>query len=43
MNGNLKDWHGGRNIFVRGSAKVSCHLFFGILTLTVGQLLRLRH
>lgn len=40
-NGRLKDEFGGRNIRVRGAAKVMAHLMFGVLALTVDQLLRL--
>ncbi len=39
-NGNLKDNHGGRTVRVRGHAKVFCHLMFGILVLSVEQLMR---
>ncbi|MCY4151308.1 MAG: transposase, partial [Aestuariivita sp.] len=41
VNGALKDRYGGRHIRVQGSTKVACHLFCGILALTVEQLLRL--
>ena len=41
INGGLKDNCGGRHIRVRGHAKVHCHLMFGILALTVEQLMRL--
>lgn len=41
VNGRLKDEFGGRYIRVRGHAKVLCHLMFGILVLTVDQLMRL--
>ena len=41
VNGRLKDDFGGRHVRVRGHAKVLCHLMFGILALTVGQLVRL--
>ena len=41
VNGRLKDEFGARQIRVRGHAKVLCHLMFGILALTVTQLLRL--
>ncbi len=41
VNGALKDSYGGRFVRVRGHAKVLCHLMFGILTLTVEQLMRL--
>jgi len=40
VNGRLKDEFGGRNVRVRGHAKVMCHLMFGILALTADQLLR---
>jgi len=40
VNGRLKDEFGGRNIRVRGHAKVFCHLMFGILVVTVDQLMR---
>ena len=39
VNGRLKDEFGGRT--VRGHAKVLCHLMFGIVALTVDQLMRL--
>ena len=41
VNGRIKDDFGGRDIRVRGHKKVMCHLMFGILALTVDQLLRL--
>jgi len=41
VNARLKDEFGGRTIRVRGAAKVMAHLMFGILALTVDQLLRL--
>lgn len=37
----LKDEFGGQQVRVRGAAKVMTHLMFGILALTVDQLLRL--
>lgn len=37
----LKDEFGGRSIRVRGANKVMAHLMFGLLALTVDQLLRL--
>lgn len=40
VNGRLKDEFGGRHIRVRGHAKVFCHLMFGILVVTVDQLMR---
>jgi hypothetical protein len=40
-NGRLKDEFGGRTIRVRGPVKVMAHLMFGVLALTVDQLLRL--
>jgi hypothetical protein len=39
--GRLKDEFGGRMIRVRGHAKVMTHLMFGILALTVDQMIRL--
>ncbi len=41
VNGRLKDAFGGRNVCVRGHDKVLCHLMFGIVALTVDQLMRL--
>jgi hypothetical protein len=41
VNGNLKDNCGGAHVRVRGAAKVFCHLMFGILVLTVEQMMRL--
>lgn len=41
VNGRLKDEFGGRYVRVRGHAKVTCHLMFGILALTANQLMRL--
>ena len=41
VNGRLKDEFGGRHVRVRGHAKVLCHLMFGIVALTVDQLVRL--
>ena len=41
VNGRLKDEFGARHVRVRGHAKVLCHLMFGVLALTVDQLLRL--
>jgi hypothetical protein len=40
VNGRLKDEFGGRTVRVRGHTKVMTHLMFGILALTVDQLLR---
>jgi hypothetical protein len=37
----LKDEFGGRSVRVRGNAKVMAHLMFGLLALTVDQILRL--
>ena len=39
-NSRLKDEFGGRTVRVRGADKVMCHLMFGMLALTVDQLLR---
>ncbi len=41
VNGRLKDEFGGRNVRVRGALKVMAHLMFGVLALTVDQILRL--
>ena len=41
VNSSLKDTYGGRNVRVRGHAKVFCHLMFGVLAMTVEQLMRL--
>jgi hypothetical protein len=40
VNGALKDSYGGRFVRVRGHDKVLCHLMFGVLALTVEQLMR---
>jgi hypothetical protein len=40
-NGRLKDNLGARTVRVRGPVKVMCHLMFGVLALTVDQLVRL--
>ncbi len=39
VNARLKDEFGGRVVRVRGHAKVMCHLMFGILALTVNQMI----
>ena len=41
VNSRLKDEFGGRMIRVRGAVKVMAHLMFGILALTVDEILRL--
>lgn len=41
VNSRLKDSFGGRMIRVRGNAKVTCHLMFGILALTADAILNL--
>ena len=41
-NARLKDEFGANNLFVRGGEKVMAHLMFGVVALTVDQLLRLR-
>lgn len=41
-NARLKDEFGGRNIMVKGNAKVMSHLMFGVLALGADQLMRLR-
>lgn len=40
VNARLKDEFGGRNVRVRGHAKVMCHLMFGVLALAADQLMR---
>jgi len=40
VNGRLKDEFGGHHVRVRGHAKVFCHLMFGILVVTIDQLMR---
>lgn len=42
-NARLKDEFGARNVRVRGSKKVFCHLMIGVLVLSADQLLRLAH
>lgn len=41
VNSRLKDEFGGRYVRVRGHAKVMAHVMFGLLALTVDQILRL--
>lgn len=41
VNGSLKDNRGGNHVRVRGAPKVFCHLMFGILVVTVEQMMRL--
>jgi hypothetical protein len=41
VNGTLKDNCGGAHVRVRGAPKVFCHLMFGILVVTVEQMMRL--
>lgn len=41
VNGRLKDEFGGRVVRVKGHTKVMCHLMFGIVVLTVDQLMKL--
>jgi hypothetical protein len=41
VNSALKDSYGGRFVRVRGHDKVLCHLMFGVLALTIVQLMRL--
>jgi hypothetical protein len=40
VNANLKDNCGGTHVRVRGATKVFCHLMFGVLVLTVEQMMR---
>ena len=41
VNSRVKDDFGGRTVRVKGHAKVMCHLMFGIVALTVDQLMKL--
>ena len=41
VNGLLKDGYGGRHVRVRGHEKVMAHLMYGVLVLTIDQLMRL--
>jgi hypothetical protein len=41
INARLKDEFGGRFLRVRGAVKARCHLMFGLLVLTVDQILRI--
>jgi len=41
VNSRLKDQFGGNTLRVRGPTKAMCHLMFGILALTIDQLIRL--
>ena len=41
MNARIKDEFGGRMIYVRGDTKIKAHLMFGVIALTVDQLIRL--
>jgi hypothetical protein len=40
FNAYYKDYCGGHRIYYRGYTKVSCHVFFGVLTATASLLLR---
>jgi hypothetical protein len=40
-NARIKDEFGGRYITVRGHAKILCHLMFGLIALSIDQLMRL--
>jgi hypothetical protein len=40
VNGRIKDEFGARRVRVRGHAKVMAHLMFGIVVLTVDQLMK---
>lgn len=40
VNGRLKDEFGGRVVRVKGNQKVMCHLMFGVIALTVDQLMK---
>jgi len=40
VNGRIKDEFGARMVRVRGNAKVMAHLMFGIVALTVDQMMK---
>ena len=42
LNSRLKDQFGGRNVMVRGPAKVMLHLMFGLVSLFADQLIKFR-
>jgi len=39
FNALFKDFHGGRTIFFRGHAKISCHVMFGVLVCAASTLI----
>ena len=41
MNARLKDEFGGNHVWVKGHTKVMSYLMFGLLALSVDQLMRL--
>jgi hypothetical protein len=41
VNGNLKDNCGAHHLRVRGAPKVFCHLMFGVVVVSVEQIMRL--
>jgi hypothetical protein len=41
VNSNLKDNSGGNHVRVQSAEKVFCHLMFGVLVITVEQIMRL--
>jgi len=41
FNAMYKDYNGGSNIFYRGHSKVSCHVMFGVLTLSAAIIIKL--
>jgi hypothetical protein len=41
VNANLQGNHGGRTVQVRGTAKIMCHLMFGVLVIAATQIIRL--
>ncbi|MBU0499596.1 MAG: transposase, partial [Gammaproteobacteria bacterium] len=40
VNGKIKDEFGARNVRVKGHAKIMAHLMFGIIAVTVSQLMK---
>ncbi len=41
FNALFKDYYGGKNIWYKGYAKITCHLLFGVLALTATTLIKL--
>jgi len=41
FNASFKDYNGGRSIFYRGHSKISCHVMFGVVTMTASTIINL--